>query len=154
MSGRSVLGLRGHKDQQTCHSPGETNLNGYEKKSEWYHGSPPPPPPSPLSYLYRMKNIHQEERKALLHDVEVEVYPQFRKKKQVKGLYHRAGTDYLKRLKIKNQLRKWLKRTIVTADGGRPLGGTSFPREILKFYAPNEAIWGYSTSFHKFFFTS
>ena len=75
------------------------------------------------------------------------------KKKQVKGLYHRAGTDYLKRLKIKNQLRKWLKRTIVTAAGGRPLGGTSFPREILKFYAPNEAIWGYSTSFHKFFFS-
>ena len=30
--------------------------------------------------------------------------------------------------------------------------GTCSPREILKIYAPNEAIWGYSTSFHKFFF--
>ena len=42
---------------------------------------------------------------------------------QVKGLYHRAGTDHLKRLKIKNQLRKWSKRTIVTAEGGSPFGG-------------------------------
>ena len=42
---------------------------------------------------------------------------------QVKGLYHRAGTEHLKRLKIKNQLRKWLKRTIVTAEGGRPFWG-------------------------------
>ena len=86
---------------------------------------------------------------------------------QVKGLYHRAGTDHLKRLKIKNQLRKWLKRTIVTAEGGSPpffsfffffffFGGggpgTCSPREILKIYAPNESIEGYSTSFHKFFF--
>ena len=74
---------------------------------------------------------------------------------QVKGLYHRAGTGHLKKLKIKNQLRKWLKRTIVTAEGGSPyLGGpgTCSPREILKIYAPNEAIWGYSTSFHKVFF--
>ena len=30
--------------------------------------------------------------------------------------------------------------------------GTCSPREILKIYAPNEAIWGYSTSFHKLFF--
>ena len=77
---------------------------------------------------------------------------------QVKGLYHRAGTDHLKRLKIKNQLRKWSKRTIVTAEGGSPFGGggggASLPGEILKTYAPNEAIWGYSTSFHKFFFNS
>ena len=56
------------------------------------------------------------------------VYPQFRKKTtthslQVKGLYHRAGTDHLKRLKIKNQLRKWLKRIIVTAEGGSPFWG-------------------------------
>ena len=42
---------------------------------------------------------------------------------QVKGLYHRAGTDHLKRLKIKNQLRTWLKRTIVTAKGGSPFWG-------------------------------
>ena len=81
---------------------------------------------------------------------------------QVKGLYHWAGTDHLKRLNIKNQLRNWLKRTIVTAEGVSPFrrggggggGGTSFPGEILKFYAPNEAIWGYSTSFHIFFSTS
>ena len=37
--------------------------------------------------------------------------------------YHRAGTDHLKRLKIKNQLRKRLKRTIVTAEGGSPFWG-------------------------------
>ena len=42
---------------------------------------------------------------------------------QVKGLYHRAGTDHLKWLKIKNQLQKWLKRTIVTAEGGIPFWG-------------------------------
>ena len=29
-----MLGLRGHKYLQTCHSPGQTNLNGYEKKSD------------------------------------------------------------------------------------------------------------------------
>ena len=80
---------------------------------------------------------------------------------QVKGLYHRAGTDHLKKLKIKNQLRKWLKRTIVTTEGGSPFGGgggggglgACSPREILKIYAPSEAIWGYSTSFHKVFFS-
>ena len=35
-----------------------------------------------------------------------------------------------------------------------PFGGlkTCSPREILKIYAPNVAIWGYSTSFHKFIF--
>ena len=39
---------------------------------------------------------------------------------QVKGLYHRTGTDPLKRLKIKDQLQKWLRRTVVTAEGGSP----------------------------------
>ena len=39
---------------------------------------------------------------------------------QVKGLYHRTGTDPLKRLKIKDQLQKWLKRIVVTAEGGSP----------------------------------
>ena len=29
--------------------------------------------------------------------------------------------------------------------------GNMLPREILKIYAPNEAIWGYSTSFIIFF---
>ena len=129
-----------------------------KKKSEWYHGSPPSPLPSPISYMCRMKNIHREERKALLHDVEVEVYPQFRKKTthslQVKGLYHRAGTDHLKRLKIKNQLQKWLNCHCLR---WKPLLGglgTCSPREILKMYAANEALWGYSTSFHNFFSTS
>ena len=88
-----------------------------------------PPPPSPISYQWRMKNIHQEEREALLHDIEVYckyIHSSEKKKThslQVKGLYHRAGTDHLKRLKIKNQLRKWLKRTIVTAEGGSPFWG-------------------------------
>ena len=74
---------------------------------------------------------------------------------QVKSLYHRArsGTDHLKRLKIKEQLQKWLKRTAVNAEGGSPFFGgggggkglgTCSPREILKIYALNEAIWGYS----------
>ena len=80
--------------------------------------------PSPISYQWRMKGMHQEERKALLHDIE------FRKKNhthglQVKSLYHRAGsgTDHLKRLKIKEQLQKWLKRTVVNAEGGSPFWG-------------------------------
>ena len=83
--------------------------------------------PSPLSHILLVanENIHQEEIKALIHDIEVKVYPQFRKKTthslQVKGLYHRAGTDHLKRLKIKNQLRKCLKRTTVTAGSGSSL---------------------------------
>ena len=75
---------------------------------------------------------------------------------QVKDLYHRAGTDHLKRLKIKNQLRKWLKRTTVTAGGGSSFWRVwkhACQEKILKIYAPNEAIWGYSTSFHKFFFS-
>ena len=119
-----MLGLRGHKYQQTCHSPGEKNLNGYEKKSE-YHGSPPPPshilsvpngkyssgtntsPPS----RYRSVDISTVQKKTTTYSL------------QVKGLYHRAGTDHLKWLKIKNQLRKWLKRTIVTAEGGIPFRG-------------------------------
>ena len=44
---------------------------------------------------------------------------------QVKSLYHRAGsgTDHLKRLKIKEQLQKWLKRTVVNAEGGSPFWG-------------------------------
>ena len=75
---------------------------------------------------------------------------------QVKSLYHRArsGTDHLKRLKIKKQLQKWLNRTVVNAEGGSPFWGglgTCSPSEILKIYAPNEAIWGYSTSFIFFF---
>ena len=75
---------------------------------------------------------------------------------QVKNLYHRArsGTDHLKRLKIKEQLQKWLNRTVVNAEGGSPFWGVGEhapPREILKIYAPNEAIWGYSTSFIIFF---
>ena len=61
---------------QTCHSPGETNLNEYEKKSasgkknlnDIAESLPRPPP---LSYQRRMKGIHQEERNALLHDIEV-----------------------------------------------------------------------------------
>ena len=36
--------------------------------------------------------------------------------------------------------------------GGGGLGlGTCSPTEILKMYAPNEAIWGYSRPFHNFF---
>ena len=69
-----------------------------------------------------------------------------------------------------DQLGKRLKRTIVNAEGGSSfffffffLGGgvggglglgTCSPTEILKMYAPNEAIWGYSRPFHNFFFTS
>ena len=73
---------------------------------------------------------------------------------QVKGLYHRAGTDHLRRLKIKNQLQKWLNCHCLR---WKPLLGglgTCSPREILKMYAANEALWGYSTSFHIFFSTS
>ena len=36
---------------------------------------------------------------------------------QVKGLFNRAGTDHLKRLKIMDQLGKTLKRTIINAEG-------------------------------------
>ena len=152
-----MLGHRGHKYQQTCHSPGQTNLNGYEKNliditdlllplchilsvaSEKYSSGRKKSPPS----RHRGVGISTVLKKKTTHSL------------QVKGLYHRAGTDHLKRLKIKNQLRKWLKRTIVTAEGGSPFWGgpgTCSPREILKIYAPNEAIWGYYTSFHKFFF--
>ena len=44
---------------------------------------------------------------------------------QVKSLYHRARsrTGHLKRLKIKEQLQKWLKRTAVNAEGGSPFWG-------------------------------
>ena len=59
--------------------------------------------------------------------------------------------DHLKRLKIKNQL--W-KEQLSLLKVEAPFGGlkTCSPREILKIYAPNVAIWGYSTSFHKFIF--
>ena len=53
-----------------------------------------------------------------------------------------------------DQLGKRLKRTIVHAEGRTSfLGGlgTCSPREILKMYAPDEAIWGYSRPFRKFF---
>ena len=57
------------------------------------------------------------------------MYPQFRKKKkkthslQVKSLYDRIGIYHLERLEIMDQLQKRLKRNIVTAEGGSPLGG-------------------------------
>ena len=50
---------------QTCHSPGETNLNEYEKKSECGEknlNDIAPPPPT-LSYRRLMKSIHHEGRK-------------------------------------------------------------------------------------------
>ena len=49
---------------QTCHSPGETNLNEYEKKSECGEKNQNDiAPPSPRSYRRLMKSIHQEGRK-------------------------------------------------------------------------------------------
>ena len=42
---------------------------------------------------------------------------------QVKGLFNRAGTDHLKRLKIMEQLGKRLKITIVNAEGGSSFWG-------------------------------
>ena len=55
------------------------------------------------------------------------MYPQFRKKKphslQEKSLYDRVGIDHLERLEIMDQLRKRLKRNIVTDEGGSPLWG-------------------------------
>ena len=118
---------------QTCHSPGETNLNEYEKKSECGKKNlndiaPPPPPPPALSYRRLMKSIHQEGRKKSPPSWYrgVNIYPQFKTKKthslQVKGLYNRAGIDQVKRLKIMDQLQKRLKWIIfiVTAEGGNP----------------------------------
>ena len=48
----------------------------------------------------------------------------------------------------KNSCHCWRRKPLL---GGL---GTSSPREILKIYAPNEAIWGCSISFHKLFFFS
>ena len=122
--------------------------------------------PSPLSYILSVSNekYSSGRKKSPPSRCGGGVISKVQKKTthslQVKGLYHRAGTDHLKRLKIKNQVRNWLKRTILLPlpEGGSPFrggggegGGTSFPGEIFKFYAPNEAIWGYSTSFHIFF---
>ena len=114
--------------------------------------------PSPLSYILSVSNEkHSSGRKKSPPSRYKGVGISTVQKKtthslQVKGLYHRAGTDHLKRLKIKNQLRKWLKRTIVTAEGGSPFWGAwEHARQILKMYAANEALWGYSTSFHNFF---
>ena len=79
--------------------------------------------PSPLSHILSVtdEKYSSGRKKSPPSRYRGVVYPQFRKKTahslQVKGLYHRAGTDHLKRLKIKNQLRKWLKRIIVTAEG-------------------------------------
>ena len=104
------------------------------EKSEWLWKkiwisriSPPPPPPSPISYQCGMKNIHQEQRLALLHYIEVQIYPQFRKNNNTQLASKRPiskSWDWrLKWLKIKNQLQKWLKRTIATAEGGIPFWG-------------------------------
>ena len=64
---------------------------------------------------------------------------------QVKGLrvYHRAGADHLKSLKIKNQLRKWLKRTIVTAEGGSPFRG-------VREHARQEKFWRFMLQMRPF----
>ena len=116
-----MLGLRGHKYQQTCHFTGETNLNGYEKKSEWYHGSPPPLLPYLISGEWKYSSGRKKSPSSRYRGIGIStVQKKTTHSLQVKGLYHRAGTDHLKRLKIKNQLRKWLKRTTVTAEGGSP----------------------------------
>ena len=53
--------------------------------------------PSPSKYIHSS----EEEKNSL----------------QVKDLFNGDGTDHLKRLKIMDQLRKRLKRTIVNAEG-------------------------------------
>ena len=88
--------------------------------------------PSPLSHILSVANEKYSsgrKKSPPSRDRGVGISTFLKKKKttthslQVKGLYHRAGTDHLKRLKIKNQLRRWLKRTIVTAEGGSPFWG-------------------------------
>ena len=71
---------------------------------------------------------------------------------QVKGLYQWAGTDHLKRLKIKNQLWKWLKRTIVTAEGrtGSPFWGVWKHARQEKFWKCMLQIWPFGAILHHF----
>ena len=142
-----MLRLRGHKYQQTCHSPGETNLNGYEKKNlnditdlllphdilsvanERYASGRKKSPPS----RYRAVGISTVQKKNHTHGL------------QIKSLYHRAGsgTDHLKRLKIKDQLQKWLKRTVVNAEGGSPFWG-------VWEHAPPEKFWKFMLQMRPF----
>ena len=90
----------------------------------------PPPPPPPFSHILSVPNekySSETNTSPPSRYRSVDISTVQKKKKtyslQVKGLYHRAGTDHLKWLKIKNQLRTWLKRTIVTAEGGIPFRG-------------------------------
>ena len=139
-----MLGLRGHKYQQTCHSPGQTNLNSYELIDIMDLLLPLPHILSVANEKYssRRKKSHPSRHRG------VGISTFLKKKKtthslQVKGLYHRAGTDHLKRLKIENQLRKWLKRTIVTAEGGSPFWG-------VREHARQEKFWRFMLQMRPF----
>ena len=87
------------------------------------------PPPPPLSHILSVPNEKYSSGTntsppSRYRSVDIStVQKKTTDSLQVKDLYHRAGTDHLKWLKIKNQLRKWLKRAIVTAEGGIPFRG-------------------------------
>ena len=85
---------------------------------------PPPPPPLILSVANERYSSRRKRSPPSRHrGVSISTVQKKKKKKkkhslQVKGLFNRARTDHLKRLKIMDQLGKRLKRSIVNAEGG------------------------------------
>ena len=159
-----MLRLRGHKYQQTCHSPGQTNLNGYEKKIwliSWISFSP-----SPLSHILSVANEKYSsgrKKSPPSRHRGVGISTVLKKKNNNIQLASKRpisqGWDWpFKKAENEEPATKMVEKNNCHCWRWKPLLGglgTCSPREILKIYAPNEAIWGYSTSFHKLvFFTS
>ena len=116
-----MLGLRGHKYQQTFHSPGETNLNGYEKNLNDIADLLLPLPLILSAANERYSSRRKRSPPSRYRGVSISTVQKKTHSLQVKGLFNRAGTNHLKRLKIMDQLGKRLKRTIVNAEGGSSL---------------------------------
>ena len=139
-----MLGLRGHKYQQTCHSPRETNLNGYEKKI-WMI-SQISSSPSPLSLIFSVANERYASGRtksppsryrgvgiSTVQKKKTHTHTQLASKKPISQGWE-WDWPFKKAEKLRTSYKKWLKRTVVNAEGGSSFQG-------VWEHAPPEKFW-------------